>query len=863
MKILSFIFFCLLIFQGKSQFNLHDYFEETAVVHESTVWGNGASFVDFNRDGTDDITTADGNQLVRFFVSNGETFEEVDLGIELAISAQIKAVLWVDYDNDADYDLFVSQSGGRIYMFEQVGDMQFVDVSEQVGFSTNIYNYQGAAFADIDHDGDLDFYVSKYYTPNLNPGAEFASQLYINNGDKTFSDVTTPRGVYLAPRAVFQPVFVDVNADGHLDLYVIIDRAQWVNELFINNGEGFFYPASANSGYTYGIDSMSATVGDYNNDGDPDFFLSDSYGGNVLLDNNGAGFFTNLAESVGVATYGFCWGANWLDANNDGLLDLTIATTTSTNGLAQNILYKQNSDGNFSNVSAEWGLAEDIRPTYCNVVGDFNNDGYPDYYHNNNAPYPSNLWKNDGGNSNWIGITLEGTADNASAIGSQIQVFVNGQTQTRYLLCGESYFGQNSNRKIFGFGQTEMVDSLVVTWPNGTIDRFFNFLAQGNIHITQGETAVESSNYALVSFDSTICPGQTIDITVGQEVVSTIWNTGAESSTLSVNEPGSYHATITTNSGFVFLTDTVVISWQSSPELVSSINHPICFGNADGEILIDTNYEENIIFTIGELQNTEGTFNNLAAGDYTVQAISQNGCASEVSLTLNSPDQIAAIVDPIHELCAQDEYGSVVVSNISGGAGLYTLIFSGENPESLPIGDNQLIILDQNGCFTQFDFTIQEATPILLESVITPSIDDLPGSIQVSASGGTGSINLFINGAPMLLDQIVSAEPGDYIIEIIDENECVVSEIVTIEHLTGIVENSQAWSVFPNPVIDELTIQCERLPNDGKLSVYNTLGENIQVENLINLNHSINTKKWVPGIYFIKIGNRVSSVIKY
>jgi hypothetical protein len=78
MKILSFIFFCLLIIQGKSQFNLHDYFEETAVVHESTVWGNGASFVDFNRDGTDDITTADGNQLVRFFVSNGETFEEVD-----------------------------------------------------------------------------------------------------------------------------------------------------------------------------------------------------------------------------------------------------------------------------------------------------------------------------------------------------------------------------------------------------------------------------------------------------------------------------------------------------------------------------------------------------------------------------------------------------------------------------------------------------------------------------------------------------------------------------------------------------------------------------------------------------------------
>lgn len=862
MKILVFIFVGLFPLLSKAQFDIHDYFEDNPIVHDGTIWGNGASFVDFNKDGFDDITTPDGNQGVRAFLSIGSTFEEIDLNIDLPVDAHIKSILWVDYDNDGDYDLFLAQSGGHIHLLEQTSLMEFTNVSFNAGFPTEVYNYQGAAFADVDHDGDLDFYIAKYYAPNLNPGAEYASQFYINNGDKTFTNATNERGLYLSPRPVFQPVFVDVNGDNHLDLFVIVDRASWANELYINDGTGHFYQAPSTAGYLEGIDSMSATVGDYNNDGDPDFFVSDGYSGNILLDNNGQGFFTNLATNLGVVTYGFCWGANWIDADNNGLLDLIIATTETTIGAAQNIFYEQNQDGTFSNMSNSFGLSEDFRPSHCNVIGDFNNDGYTDYFNNNHAPYPSNLWKNNGNNANWIGVTLEGTTDNAAAIGSEIQVFANGQLQTRYILCGESYLGQNSNRKIFGLGETEIIDSLIVTWPNGTQDRFFNFLGQGNIHIIQGQSSGAVTGYSLISFDSTICPGQIIDIALSQEAVSTTWSTGAEGATLSVSEPGDYYASITTNSGFTFLSDTLTIEWQTPPDLLVTPMHPSCNGNSDGEIFAQSNYEENIIFSLDGLQSADGTFSNLPSGEYIIQVISQSGCENQNTVSLIEPSIIDASIQPIHESCSADDFGSAIVSELTGGAGNYSLIFSGENPENLPVGANQLIIIDQNGCFNQFDFTIEEAAPIQLSSNTLPAVDEIPGSITVSASGGTGSLTLFINGIEYVLDEQHNFTSGNYFIEIIDENGCAVSENVTIEQLIGITDVTTGWSIYPNPTEDKLTIQFEEMPDSRTLSVYTTLGELVEETLISNLQITIDTHHWVEGLYLVKWGSSAAAVIK-
>lgn len=848
---------------AQSQFDLHEYFDDISIVHEGTIWGNGASFFDFNKDGFDDITTPDGNQLIRTFASIGDSFVEVDLDIELPISAHIKAIIWVDYDNDQDFDLFVAQSGGQILLFEQTSPMVFQNVSAEVGFPLGIYNYQGAAFADVDHDGDLDFYVAKYYTPNLNPGAEFASQFYINNGDKTFTESASQRGLYLAPRAVFQPVFVDVNGDNHLDLFVIVDRASWANELYLNDGNGFFVSAPSNAGYLEGIDSMSATVGDYNNDGDVDFFVSDGYSGNILLDNSGSGFFTNLAGILGVATYGFCWGANWIDANNDGLLDLTVATTTSVSGIAQNIFYKQNADGTFSNASAEWGLSEDVRPSHVNVIGDFNNDGYTDYYNNNAAPYPSNLWKNEGGPSNYVKVSLEGTTDNYAAIGSVIQLYANNQMQTRYVLCGESYLGQNSNTKIFGLNQTEMVDSLIVTWPNGSKERFYNFLGQGNIHIVQGQTVGNNSNFALELFDSTICPGQQISLTIDAPFESVEWSNGVIGATNLINTPGSYSARISLPSGFTFFSDTITIQEQVPPSINYFLLNPTCFNDANGSVSLINDYEENVVFYIDGIGESSTEFIGLGAGVYEIQAVSQSGCSATIEVELANPNPIEASVIAIPEMCSNLNYGGVEVSDITGGTGPYSIIFSSENPEQLPVGNNQCVVIDQNGCFSQFEFEIEEAMPLNWSTTVTHAIDDVPGSIVVSASGGTGALELFIDGVPNVLDLPITFGPGEYTVEIKDENDCTVEETVIIEQHTVVNEHEITWNVYPNPVDHEFVLQCTEMPVNNALFVYNALGELVQVETVFNLNHKVVTQDWVPGIYFVKFGNSVSSIIKH
>jgi hypothetical protein len=845
-----------------SQFNLHEYFDETSIVHEGTIWGNGACFFDFNKDGLDDITTPDGNQLIRTFSSVGDSFVEVNLGIELPISAHVKSILWVDYDNDEDFDLFVAQSGGQLLMFEQTSTLVFQNVSLEVGFPEGIFNYQGAAFADVDHDSDLDFYVAKYYTPNLNPGEEFASQFYINNGDKTFTEVASQRGLYLAPRAVFQPVFVDVNNDSHLDLFVIVDRASWANELYLNDGNGFFVSAPPNAGYLEGIDSMSATVGDYNNDGDVDFFVSDGYSGNLLLDNSGSGFFTNLAANLGVVTYGFCWGANWLDANNDGLLDLTIATTTSVSGVAQNIFYKQNEDGTFSNASADWGLSEDVRPSHVNVIGDFNNDGYTDYFNNNAAPYPSNFWKNDGGTSNFIKISLEGTSDNYAAIGSIIQVYANNQIQTRFVLCGESYLGQNSNTKIFGLGQTEFIDSLLITWPNGSIEKFYNFLATGSMHIVQGESLDNSSNFALEVFDTTICPGQHIPLTINAPVESILWSNGFEGNTLIVNSTGTYSALISVASGFTFLSDTIQIEEQSPPEISYFLEDPTCFNDSNGSISLDVNYEENVVFSIDEIGETSSAFNGLQAGAYEIFANSQSGCSASIEVELTNPNPIQASVLALPELCAELNYGGVEITNITGGTEPYSIIFSAENQDQLPIGNNQCVIIDQNGCFSQFEFEIEEAQPINWTTTVTHAIDEVAGSILVSAAGGTGILELFINDVPNLLEQPITFSPGEFTVEIVDENDCTVSETVTIEQHTRVNENEIDWIIYPNPFDNELILQCMVLTENNTVFVYNALGELIKAETIFNLNHTIDTQNWVPGVYFLKLGSYTTEVIK-
>ncbi|MFY8136837.1 MAG: FG-GAP repeat domain-containing protein, partial [Flavobacteriales bacterium] len=213
-----------------SQFIEESELQGIFIVQEGTMWGNGASFFDYNHDGWDDLTTADGTDFVRFYKNDGTgNLIEDDINLNFAFSGQIISVLWFDCENDGDEDLLVTQFGGRALIFENNGNFQFTETAISKGLQTGSYLYYGAAIADYDQDGFLDICLPKYYNPDVQQIPEYSTRLLHNDGDGTFTDVTVPANVLMPPRPCFQIVFFDYNEDGWLDMYWIIDRASWIN----------------------------------------------------------------------------------------------------------------------------------------------------------------------------------------------------------------------------------------------------------------------------------------------------------------------------------------------------------------------------------------------------------------------------------------------------------------------------------------------------------------------------------------------------------------------------------------------------------------------------------------------------------
>lgn len=468
-------------------------------INEGTSFGNGLSFYDFNRDGWDDLTLANGADEPQFYVNNNGTLELTTLNILIQPTEQIEAILWVDYDNDGDADLFTSQRGGRIQLWNNDGEFNFTDVSVEADLEQGNWDWWGASFCDYDHDGDLDFYAAKYYDTLNNFDPDKESVLYQNDGDGTFTDVTTASGVDLPPQAMFQPVWFDYDGDGWEDLFLVIDRIVWMNRLFKNDGDGTFTDVTLESGTGQLINSMTGTIGDFDNDLDFDVYVTDGPYTNILLENMGDGTFSEIAEEAGLLVNETSWGSLWLDYDNDALQDIFVGTAGFMFGAEQNHFYKNVGNQVFIEWIDEVGLLGDNSASLTSAMGDINNDGYYDFATNNNDPMPSKLWLNDGGSNNYLSIALEGTIANRDGIGSRITCYTPDGTYVRYTHCGEDLCGQCSRKEIFGLAQTTVIDSLSVEWNSGTVDWHFNLLVNRHYELVEGE------EFCLL--DDCSCPG--------------------------------------------------------------------------------------------------------------------------------------------------------------------------------------------------------------------------------------------------------------------------------------------------------------------------------------------------------------------
>lgn len=451
----------------------------------NTYLGNGVSFFDYNQDGWDDITLATGvDDQVRFFKNVFGSFVEEFL-LDDAPAYQTKQINWVDFDNDGDYDLFITSdtNGNRLYLND--GNFNFTDITESAGLPTqNLFTY-GASWGDYNNDGFLDVFICNRDEHNL----ETPNFLFRNNGDGSFTDVSIEAGIKTSSDMSFCAAFFDLNNDGYQDIYVANDREFYSNILYKNNGDGTFTDVSVSSGTDVAIDAMSVTIGDYNNDGWLDIYITNGTDGNVFFKNEGDGTFKDVAEDTGTLFNSIGWGAVFFDAENDTDLDLYVSGRYLPNPIFLSSAFYQNNGSGIFNIPANSGLGNDTGDSYSNAIGDFNNDGLPDIVVNNSSNQNIFLWQNQTTTANkWLKVALQGTQSNRDGIGSLIEISVNGNIQYRYTLCGEGYLGQNSGTEIFGVGTALLIDYVKVTWLSGIEDTIYNVVANQKLTLVEGTT---------------------------------------------------------------------------------------------------------------------------------------------------------------------------------------------------------------------------------------------------------------------------------------------------------------------------------------------------------------------------------------
>ncbi|QNM86419.1 VCBS repeat-containing protein [Polaribacter pectinis] len=456
------------------------------------VYGGGISFVDYNNDGWDDLTIAtETGSSIRFFKNNSGNFiEDTTISID-NITLETKQIIWVDFDNDNDKDLFLTSREGVVKLFQNNGNLVFDDISSQAGLTSFATSTWGASWGDFNNDGYLDIFLTFLKTGNTQPNA-----LLKNNGNGTFTNVSISAGINQLNDPTFCAAFFDYNNDGLQDIFVTNHKYDQ-SYLYKNNGNETFSDVSVASGANILADGMSSTIGDYNNDGWFDIYVTNSAAGNFHLKNNGNNTFTRVEDDMGTKFLNVSWGAVFLDADNDSYLDLYVSgQENGTDNLLPSAFYRNNLNLNFV-IPENIGLEEDKRRSFSNAIGDIDNDGYPEIFvvNENESNF---LWKNESVNNgnNWLKIKLVGINSNKDGVGNKIEVIANGKSQFRYTLCGEGYLAQNSSYEFFGLSDATSVESIKVTWhKTGVVETIQNVAINKAIIIEEGNGILNTNSF--------------------------------------------------------------------------------------------------------------------------------------------------------------------------------------------------------------------------------------------------------------------------------------------------------------------------------------------------------------------------------
>ena len=437
----------------------------------STIKGDSRSvnWVDVNRDGFVDCFISNGpqagqNNMLYINDTNGNFTAVADDPIVMDVMPSDGAT-FADIDNDGDLDGFVVNWYNKNNLaYINDGSGKFTQVLD--GIWVNHFGYsETAAFGDYDNDGLVDLYVT-------NSAGTKKNFLYKNLGGNNMELVTgiSPVTDLFSSRNVS---WSDIDSDGDLDLYVTNENGEKEN-LYRNNGGGSFEKMTDLIITTDGFNTMSSSWGDIDNDGDLDLFLANDGSKNQLFRNDGNFVFTRMLTTDVSKVNAKSFSSAWADIDNDSDLDLFVTNAFQNGQRLKNNLYLNDGTGHLTEVTNEVVVMDEGWSYGC-AFGDYDNDGFQDLAvattRFGNVDEADYLYHNNGNSNHWLMVSLEGNVSNKSAIGTKVRVkaIVNGTAvwQMREISAQSAYCSQNDMRAHFGLADATLVDSMVIEWPSG------------------------------------------------------------------------------------------------------------------------------------------------------------------------------------------------------------------------------------------------------------------------------------------------------------------------------------------------------------------------------------------------------------